>query len=336
MTFAIAGDTNNAGLTNYFGLTTTGQDQLAETVIGRWMMDVWLGDDLLDRVATSGIEEFKNGGWKAKFRKMIQATTAPYVIGKDLVYAGQQGFTEYTIELGYARYGTYTENFLQKAIQNREVVTIEQLLQHMGTSLANQLREDQWNDLMAFVNTHLVATAKMANNKAQAGLFHKGVAKDDVAVGDWKPATGEMNVMAPFRAARIDKKRMRYPKGITPFALVSPETMDILAHMERNHFSVGSAKLEDAIMRGAANEMIVSGFEVIECDWITAATVNAKTDQHAIYFGAKEGLGFHRVLDHSDQVAIQNDFGKAYRKLTAYGCGFLDERLWGLDYVKIA
>lgn len=335
MTFAIAGDTNNAALTNLFGLTATGQNQVAETIIGRWMMDVWLADDLLDRVATSGIPEFKNGGWTAKFRKMIQATTNAYVIGKDLVYGGQQGFTDYTIELGYARYGTYTENFLQRAIQNRDVITIDQLLQHMGTSLANQLREDQWNDLMAGINTHLVATSVMATPKAQAGLFHKGVAKDDTAVGDWKPATGAMNIMMPFRSARISKKRKHYPKGIVPFALVSPETMDILCHMERNHFSVGSSKNEDAIMRGTANEMIVSGFEVIECDWITAATVNAKSGQHAIYFGAKEGLGFHRVLDHSDEVAIQSDFGKAYRKLTAYGFGFLDERLWGLDYVKI-
>lgn len=336
MPFPILGDGSNAG-TNPFGLTFAGMGELNEKIIGGFINEVWYQDTLTDRITKAGIPEFKNGGWVAKFRIPPRATVRDYVMGKDLVYDNLGGWTTKEIELDRAAYGTYTMNDLQRAIQNREVTTIEQVLSHMGKSLGDEMAQKQWNAVMGYLQAFVTAKAVMAAPTAQAGLFHKGAAKTLPTTGKWDvdPAAF-VNVMAPFRAARIDKKRRNVPKTAKIYALVSPEVMDIAAHMEKVHYTVGSSPDADRITRGADGEMIISGFEVIETPWIEAATVGGQSGQHAIYFGCKDGFAFHRVLDKSDQIRPEKDFADAYRQLSAYGMAIVEDRLFGVDYLKIS
>ena len=50
-------------------------------VVGSFVHEVWYQDVLTSQIFTTGIPEFKNGGWEATFKRWPRASVKPYVMG---------------------------------------------------------------------------------------------------------------------------------------------------------------------------------------------------------------------------------------------------------------
>ena len=71
-------------------------------------------------------------------------------------------------------------------------------------------------------------------------------------------------------------------------------------------------------------------------NYLTTATYDTKTDNTPIIFGCKQGLAFYPQFERSENIRREKRFADSIRQLSLFGMGFSDERMFGIDYVKMA